>query len=241
MIQNLIQQLQIQYPRLAEIGAVDMNTADPKVLIAQRQDRKTVTVYVRSSSVPTMLANLGLNTLPEPLTEILNLSQSLFIDIDSVIDPGPLRFYVFKEDTQDSTIDLRYPMQTSVPGWAENNENYFDFSETGIIGFIMDRLTGQVEVYKYYLSKKDGAGIDCYRFSGTGEFINLKTEQDLRTDIPLEILQYFGISDIDLSGYELSYVTRNEDTQSYITIFCKEVQPQPPPLPEQFVQNPILT
>jgi hypothetical protein len=243
-MQNLIEKLSSQFDQTRMLVNACSTKPNAYVLIAQRQGNISLSGFVDSTEV----ARITGQPVTGELAEILSHTRAILLDLDSAAaDSDTLRFYIFTPDTVDDVIEQLYPMDETVPEFMETRSHYERFEYEGVIGFIMDRATGMITVYKYYFTMDTARVGYNFRFGKDRNYINSRVEHfETIDELTAEQRTTFALGNIDLSEYQLVLVTRQEDDQTYLMI--RSYPPQmnntkivPHEIPEPLPMEPMLT
>lgn len=205
-ISGITSSLKAKFNKLALISDELLPTGSEELyyLLAKRNLSYTLAVNLLTKHVNQVLICLE-QTVPSVLQEFLDNNESLLLDIDSVTNEGPWRFYIYAD---------KYNAK-----WISNK-----FSQTNIdnkrlegLGFYFDPQANKVTQYKYYLSDLKTGLETLQRFSATGQFLNSQEIVFSGLSTNIENSQ-FGIDNINTTGCMLEYSYCSELNQQYITI-----------------------
>jgi hypothetical protein len=212
---KILTELLDKFPLLNQINFDIFNPplANPKCIIANRHDKFSIAIYVPSQNIPQLLSTFNVS-VPDSLTEILNQSSAIMIDLEST-QTDQLRFYLYDQDYNKDYFQNLYKFDSTVDQYDTDNH----IKPIGL-GFFMDKVTGEIAQYKYYWYDPVCREAHLFRFGTSGEFINHSKETgsfspnigDL--DVFLPVLA--GVESLPYHG--LSHVTREDGTHSYVTI-----------------------
>lgn len=214
---KILTELLDKFPLLNQIDFEIFNPplANPRCIIANRNGEFSIAIYVPSQNIPQLLSTFNIS-VPNSLTEIINQSTAIMIDLEST-QTDQLRFYLYDQDYNKEYFQSLYRFDTTVDQYDKDNH----IQSIGL-GFFMDKVTGEIPQYKYYWYDPVCHEAHLFRFGTSGEFINHSIETgsftpnigDLDVFFPvlagIESLPYHGISHVTREDAEHSYVTINE-------------------------------
>lgn len=212
---KLVNQLKTHFPLLSNLDLDSLfdsplDKLNPRCIIARRGEAYSLAIYIASAKVPELFSALGVG-VPQALTDnILANTPRVLFDVDS-IGTAQLRFYVYHKDyvtVEPNTLEQTYPFNAVKP------------AQTLIegLGFFMENSpTGTVTQYKYYFLRDLGAS--NFRFDASGTLINTFEESGAfnpDSSVTTDFNQF--LAGLDLTGHGVSYVSRDDGTNSYIVI-----------------------
>jgi hypothetical protein len=214
-ISSITNELKIKFTKLALIPNKFLPTGseDFYYLLAKRNSVQTLSVYLITEHVSEVLACLG-QTTPSIIQEFLQNCKALLLDINSVSDQGPWRFYIRPHEYNAEWVTNKFP-QSDLE--VETNNKKLEG-----LGFYFDPQTNQITQYKYYWFDLESRLETRQRFTATGEFLNSQNVVFSGLTSSVENSQ-FSINDINTDGCILKYSYQPEMDQQYIT-FTKDTR-----------------
>jgi len=177
-------------------------------LFARRNGILTLSLYVLSQNVAQVLGCLG-QTVPSTMQELLDNSQAIILDLDSVTAQGPWRFYIKTGEYDADWVSTSF-VQTETPADLDNKR-------LEGIGFYFDPQADQVTQYKYYWFDLETRIEVRQRFNTSGELLNTQ-EVTVSGLAGTAQINSFGINDINFTDFMLNYQYQTELDQQYITV-----------------------
>jgi hypothetical protein len=216
-ISSITSQLKIKFTKLALIPDEFLPTGseDFYYLLAKRNSVQTLSVYLITEHVSEVLACLG-QTTPSVMQEFLQNGKALLLDINSVSDQGPWRFYIRPHEYNSKWVANKFPQTQSDLKVDTANKKLEG------LGFYFDPLANQVTQYKYYWFDLESRLETRQRFTAAGEFLNSQNVVFSGLTSSVENNQ-FSINDINTDGCMLKYSYQPEMGQQYIT-FTKDTR-----------------
>lgn len=223
-MENILTQLTQKFPVLENVPFSIIETDKDSfhgIIICTRTGNTSIAVGVHTRNVKELFDCFNV-PVPAVLNTISNHATHLLIDLDSIVSDS-LRFYVYGVSITDNGIKDTYPFDYSLDTFnSEKNPALVG------IGYRIEMSSGTVTEYKYYWSFNTEQIVKNYRFTATGEFINLAIENS-EQDISKEKLNSIDSSlDIDLNDYSVNYLLRVVgENHDYIAIEKRKVQGPP--------------
>jgi len=214
-ISSITSELKTKFDKLALIPNEFLPTGseDFYYLLAKRNSVQTLSVYLITEHVSEVLARLG-QTTPSIIQEFLQNCKALLLDINSVSDQGPWRFYIRPHEYNAEWVANKFP-QSDLE--VDTNNKKLEG-----LGFYFDPQTNQITQYKYYWFDLESKLETRQRFTATGQFLNSQNVVFSGLTSSVENSQ-FGIDNIDTTGCMLKYSYQSEMDQQYIT-FTKDMR-----------------
>jgi hypothetical protein len=214
-ISNITSGLKAKFASLARIPdeLLPTGSEDLYYLLAKRNSVQTLSVYLLTENISKVLACLG-QTVPSVMQEFLDNTQAFILDIDSITDQGPWRFYLRIGEYNEEWVANKFPQTELV---ADTNNKILEG-----LGFYFDPQSNQVTQYKYYWFDLETRLETRQRFTPEGQFLNSQSVVFSGLSSNIENSQ-FGINDIDTSECMLKYSYAREMDQQYIA-FTKDAR-----------------
>jgi len=183
------------------------------IIISDRNSELSISMYVQSKNIKALFDHFNV-TVPTTLDTLLQHSNSILLDLNSVTSSDKLRFYIHSESFIDTYIKDTYKFDDTLESFTST----VDPRLMGI-GFSIDPTNDLVLEYKYYWYYIATLETHNYRFDNLGMFVNLTLEtaelnisQDRLNEVILDGLE------VSVADYRVNYITR--DSHQYL-IFMK--------------------
>jgi hypothetical protein len=206
-------QLKTKFSQLALIPDELLNNPDRDLhyLLAKRNGQLTLSVFLPTLDMSVLLTSLG-QSMPTAFEEFLQNCQALIVDLDSITQQGPWRFYVRERELNREWANSRFPQteaESIDPASATRLEG---------LGFYFDPASGQVTQYKWYWFNLENRVEVRQRFGAQGNFLNSQQVVSSTNLADQSLYSNFNIDGIDFTDFMLKYHYQSDLDQQYITV-----------------------